>query len=226
MSNLLVMVPTRKRRNQVQRMVSTFLEATDDAEMLLIVDDDDDSYNGLTWEDPVRSTTIPRMNFVPKINRIALEQAAHYSALMYVGDDHIFCTPDWDKTMLDSLSTMGGTGFVYPDDKRRFDIPEILVISSDIVQALGWFALPAVSHYYIDNAWADIGNATGSLRFVPSVVIQHLHYSLYPGIDHDETYREAEKYGNHDLEAYKQLRSEGMKADIDKVKALLPWHQT
>src|SRR5208282_1707580 len=100
---------------------------------------------------------------------------------------------------------MGGSGFVYPDDKRRADIPEVVLISSDVVRELGHFAEPSMGHYCIDDTWAILGKRAQIMRYCPEVVIRHLHYSLDDTVEHDATYAEAEKkYGGADQEAFAQ----------------------
>ena len=50
--------------------------------------------------------------------------------------------PGWDKALIRAIVETGGTGFSYPWDGTREDIPEAVVVSSDIVAALGWMCLP------------------------------------------------------------------------------------
>jgi hypothetical protein len=46
--NILVMVPTRGRRAQCERLLESFRETTSDADLLFIIDDDDEeTYEGL-----------------------------------------------------------------------------------------------------------------------------------------------------------------------------------
>ena len=51
---------------------------------------------------------------------------------------------------------MGGTGFAYGEGSRWI-IPEAIVVSSDIVTALGWLANPRCGHYKIDDTWLELG---------------------------------------------------------------------
>ena len=142
-----------------------------------------------------------------KLNHAALACADAYDAMMNVGDDCVFRTPGWDEILLQALESMGGTGIVYPDDKRRTDVPELWCASSDVVTALGYFAMPGCAQYYVDNVWAELGKRAGLIRFVPAAVVEHLHYSVSAGTEHDEVYREPEnKWGAHDLQAYQEWR--------------------
>lgn len=208
--SLLVFTPTRGRRQRCEEMLESFREMTDHADLLFIVDEDDqDTYKDMNW-DGAESAVFGggKGTLSDIINHTAMGFADTYDVLMFVADDHLFCTPHWDTIMLDALREMGGTGFVYPDDKRRTDIPEIVMISSDIVRELGFFSEPAFGHFYIDNAWAELGKRLGLIRFLPQVVIEHRHYSTCPDVERDQTYREAEdKHGQADLAAFNHWRA-------------------
>jgi|SRR6185312_9667910 len=217
---LLVMVTTRGRRKQVERLLDSYRENTDAADVVFIMDpDDEDTYNGIDWGSALTSTLSPRGTNVEKLNRTAQAFWDDYDALMFVGNDHVFRTPHWDTIMLRKLESMGGTGMLYPDDKRRNDIPEIIMISSDIVKVMGQFAEASFSHYYIDNAWAETGKRSGLLRYVPEVVIEHHHYSVDPETEYDELYHYAEDwFGKSDLQAFHQWRAAVMPHQISLLR--------
>ena len=131
-SDLIVLLPTRGRRDNVIRCATSFSETSVRAQLLLITDDDDNSYDGLSYP----GVTIPRMTLSGKLNRVAMELADSFKALMFTADDHVFRTSSWDEVMMSKLDDMGGTGILYPDNSRRADVPECWMVSSDIVMAL------------------------------------------------------------------------------------------
>ena len=93
--------------------------------------------------------TGPRTGLAGWTNRIAVRRAGEYRYLASFGDDHVPRTPGWDAALIRAIEAMGGTGFAYPFDGTREDIPEAVVVSSDIVAALGWMCqpcLPALVH--------------------------------------------------------------------------------
>ena len=191
--------------------------------MLVITDADDTSYDGVTWPPGVRACVQERLPVLPKVNRQAMNAVARHKALFFVGDDCVFRTLGWDEIMLRELDAMGGTGILYPDDKRRTDIPEHYFVSADIIGALGWFSWPdpAMNMYYIDNIWADIGRRAGCLKLVPEAVIEHRHYSVCEDVPYDEIYQSGEAWGPGDAQAYQAWRRDRMTADVTTVKALL-----
>lgn len=220
-SDLLVMVPTRGRREQCERLLKSFTEtAQESTELLFIMDGDDEStYAGMDWGKASTAVISPRYSLTGKLNRTAAEWVDEFTALMFVGDDHVFRTPGWDEIMLDQLMEMGGSGMVYPNDMRRVDVPEIIMISSDVVKVMDYFALPSVKHYYIDNAWAELGKRSGLIRYCPGAVVEHLHYSVCKDTAVDATYTEAENaWGDSDLRAFHEWRGSGMPDEVARLR--------
>ena len=162
----------------------------------------------------------PRKSLAGWTNHVAGRHAGRYRCLASLGDDHVPRTPGWDALLLAAIDGMGGTGIAYPDDKRRADIPEAVVISSDIVAALGWMCEPSLQHFRVDDVWADLGNGAGCLRYVPGAVVEHMHYSVRPGVARDGTYADAEDRAPADHAAYERWRRERMAGDIETVKRL------
>lgn len=221
MRSLLVMVPTRNRREQAERLLKSFDASNPSGETVLmfITDEDDISYEDMDWGSATHAVLSPRDSLVGIFNKVALAHADDFDAIMTVGDDHLFTTPEWDKALMDALEDLGGTGWVYPDDKRRSGFPEIWAVSSDLVKFLGWFALPVVKHFYCDNAVNEIGRRTDLMRYVPSAVIEHLHYTVSPQTQRDSTYIEAEESaGAHDHAAFQSWRENHLAHVVSRVK--------
>lgn len=210
--SLAVFIPTRGRKERCEELLKSFQETTDNADLLFVIDEDDqETYEGMDWGRAECAVFAPKGTLSDIINHTAVSLADDYDALMFVADDHLFRTPHWDTIMLRELVSMGGTGFVYPDDKRRSDVPEIVMISSDIVKELGFFSEPSLGHFYIDNAWAELGKRLGLIRYVPEAVIEHRHYSICRDVEHDETYRRAEdNHGDADLAVFRQWRVQAL----------------
>ncbi len=218
MTDLCVMLPTRKRPEMARQCIDSFREtrASDDTDLILVIDDDDTSYEDFTDVDKVTAT---RGNLITAVNAAASVLAEHYDALFLAADDLVFVTPGWDTLMLGTLEGMGGTGIVFPDDKRRYDVPEHPLISADWVRELGHFAEPSLAHFYCDNAWAELGKRTGLIRFCPEAVIEHRHYSVCAETPHDETYREAEEaHGAADLQAFQEWQASRMPYEAARLR--------
>jgi hypothetical protein len=204
----------------VERLLESYDKNTDFAEMAFIIDpDDQETYEGIDWKDTIHGVLDPRGSLGEKLNHSADSLVEGYDALMFVADDHVFRTPGWDTILMKALKEMGGSGFVYPDDRRRNDIPETVLISSDVIKALGYFAPPTLKHYYQDNAWAELGKRSGLIKFVPEVVIEHLHYSVCAETQKDETYSYAEAtWGASDLQAFQEWRESRMPIEVSMLR--------
>jgi hypothetical protein len=217
--DLLVIVPTRGRRAQLDRFLAA-ADATRQAatDLLVVIDDDDTAtYEGLVLPSRAHAVTDPRVRLAPKLNRHAVPAARNYPVIGFLADDTVPVTPGWDRLLLAALAT---PGIAYPDDQRRDDVPEHPFISSAIITALGWFFEPSLRHFYADDVLADIGRGAGCLAYVPEAVVEHLHYQTRPGVARDATYTEAEAEGFRDQQAYQQWRASRMADDIATVRTL------
>ena len=224
--DLLIITPTRGRPDNLKRLLET-VHATARAATHVIAGVDDDDPELLAYHAVMDAhggegdllRVAPRMGLVAWTNAIAADYVDSYSYLASLGDDHVPRTKGWDAALIRAIEDMGGTGFAYPWDGVREDIPEAVVMSSGIVAALGWMCLPELSHWYPDNVWADLGRGAGCLRHCRAVWVEHAHpvTGKAPG---DKTYQESAVKIAEDKAAYQQWRAERMAADIAVVREL------
>ena len=156
-------------------------------------------------------------------NTLADIYSGAYRAYASFGDDHLPRTEGWDKVLLDAIASAGGTGIAYGDDLLMGqNLCTAPVVSADIVDALGWLALPAISHYCLDNALKDIGEGAGCLLYCPDVVTEHVHYANGKA-PVDATYADAGGFseGHPDWAAYQKWREQDMARDVATVRALI-----
>ena len=215
------MVPTRGRRAQCERLLESFTAtASPDTDLLFVLDPDDgDTYAGVDWGRAATAVLDPRDYLTGKLNKTAMAMADAYDVLMWLGDDCVPETPGWDALMLATLEELGGSGWVYPDDKRRSDVPEHWMVSSDVVQALGWFAPPHVQHFYCDNIIAELGKRAGLIRWCPEAVIRHEHYSVSKSARRDRVYSQTEKkFGASDLAAFQEWLGNQAKNEVSVLR--------
>lgn len=190
-----------------------------DTDLLVVADEDEeDDYAGLRPPERAGYTLLPRMHLGPKLNTVCVPEAERYRAVGFLADDCVPETPGWDALIAQALAA---PGIAYPQDHRRTDVPEHQFISSVIIAALGWFHEPSLRHYYTDDVWADLGNATGCLRFVSGASVRHEHYATAPRQARDRTYAEAEENGPADQAAYMTWRRDRLAADADTVRAAI-----
>jgi hypothetical protein len=117
----------------------------------------------------------PRLRLGPTLHKASAGFASRYPMLGFMGDDHRPRTPGWDAAYVEALTEMG-TGIVYGDDLLQGErIPTQVAMTSDIVEAMGGMAPGGLVHMYLDDLWKAVGERLGCLRYLPDVVVEHLH---------------------------------------------------
>lgn len=181
MPDLLVIVPSRGRPQNVARLLNAVHEtARIGTHVHVAVDEDDETlpqYRAVMDKAGAEGDVLetgPRKGLCAWTNEVAVRRTGEYPFLASFGDDMVPRTPGWDKALCRAIGDMGGTGFAYPWDGVREDIPEAVVMSSDIVAALGWMCLPGLAHWYPDNVWDALGRGAGCIRILRAVAVDHV----------------------------------------------------
>jgi len=189
---------------------------------MFVVDDDDPTCSEYEEQGFLNLIQPGPGNMVKALNNAALWAIEHMKPkyLGFIGDDHRFRTPGWDIAFATVLTERGG-GMVYGNDLNRpdGDIPTQILMSTEIVSALGWMGLPSCRHLYIDNAWRVIGDELKMLFYMPDVVIEHLH-PAFGRADWDEGHKRvntAEMY-DHDAQALRSWIESTAPDDVLRVK--------
>ena len=218
MTDLVLLVPSRGRPKNVTRLLEACAATCRAATVVHFGFDNDDPemLANLAAADGALFSVSQRMGLARWTNYLA---AAHVSdgAVCSIGDDMVPLTDGWDERL---LAACGTTGMAYPNDRRRDDIPECVVMTTDIVAALGWMCPPGLEHWYIDNAWSDLGRGAGCIAYLPDVVVEHRHPNVPGGDKPDRTYWDASPKMAADMAAYQRWRLKGMREDIGKVRVL------
>jgi hypothetical protein len=221
MTRMLVMVPSRERPANVARFAAAAQATiTGRTDVMFVFDDGDPELRPALrrtgrWDHEVRPRTVP--GAVAKLNACAMDHL-DYGVLMFADDDCIPRTRGWDQAITAAIEAQGGTGMAYPERGGRTDVPELVAISSDIVAALGWFAPPAITHYWCDGAWADLGSGAGCLRYVPEAVLEHMHHTFGKG-ERDHIYALGEQFFHADRAALEAWRRDGLQEALAAVRA-------
>jgi hypothetical protein len=216
-TDLAILVPSRGRPGNVARLTGACARTCRTRYVLHFgIDDDDPQLGGYDFG-LAAATTGPRTGLVGWTNRLA---AAHMDVpyLASLGDDMVPVTDGWDERLVTQVEHMGG-GFAYPEDHRRNDIPEAVVVSTPVIAALGWFMYPELHHWYPDNIWADLGRGAGCLAYLPDVLVEHRHPNVDPATPADATYHEAAGRFDADAAAYRRWRLRHMTRDTATVRA-------
>jgi hypothetical protein len=224
--DLLVITPSRERPRNIARLLDSIHETSGLKTHLHVAIDDDDpelaQYEyvfGKAGADGDVLEIGKRRGLAEWTNEIAVRRADEYPFLASFGDDHCPMTPVWDRSLISGIIRMGGVGLSYPWDGTREDIPEAVCLSSNIVKALGWFCLPELQHFYVDNVWADLGWGAGCIRHLRAISVDHIHPATGKASS-DKTYSDSNKKIPADREAYFSWRRTRMADDIAKIRAL------
>jgi hypothetical protein len=180
---LAVIVPTRGRPQNAVRLQQAFADTESlNTALIFVVDADDPELPGY-WEAAgdrrIRHLTVHDgeggTGMVAALNWAAGRLAGEYTALGFMGDDHLPRTPRWDAHVLGALNS-SEPRIVYGDDLLQGEaLPTAAFMPSRLVRVLGFMAPPTLRHLYADNFWLELGQSLGTLRYLPDVVIEHVH---------------------------------------------------
>jgi len=239
---LLIIVPTRSRPENVAKVVQAWEDTgafEDGAELCFAVDRDDPKYGEYRETDAYRhvrpgvAVTLhtewrPMVHKLNTASRWMLLNRPNQFAIGFAGDDHLPRTRGWAGRYINALAEMG-TGIVSsPDGYRPDELPTQWAMTADIVRALGRMVPADVEHLYCDNAVWELGLAAGCYRYLPDVLIEHMHPlagkakqdSQYTRVNHQSQYL-------RDQAAYRSWLEmpAGLGADKLKVRELMNGHR-
>lgn len=235
MAELTILVPSRGRPHNVKPMHDSFKETgafEDQADLLLLLDADDPtlpSYEQEVRELPtygfdgsVSMMILPRwLPMVHKLDNSALACASFSDTpLGFMGDDHRPRTDGWVKAYLKVLAE-GPAIVSCPDGFRRDNLPTHWVMSSSIVRTLSRMVPAPVEHLYCDNAVRDLALGAGIYRWLPNVLVEHMH-PLAGKAPVDQGYATVNSQARYlqDAAGYGQWLNTQLSTDVGKVRAL------
>lgn len=226
-ADLVVIVPSHGRPEAAAALARVFEETcTADTFLCFAVDEDDPArigYEGVG--DGVRTGVLftRSRTMVEALNLAAggYAMSGEPYAIGFMGDDHRPRVVGWDQSYLDELHKLG-TGIVYGNDLWQGELlPTQCAMTTDIVWALGFMAPPTLRHMYVDNFWRDLGQATGCLRYLPNVVVEHVHpYAGKAELDEGYERVNAPDVYSADERAYREFQAGEMPAAVTAVRQL------
>lgn len=219
--SILTLVPSRGRPERAATMAASYhsTAVSPDTGLLFLVDPDDPRLADYKRE--VNHLVLPeRLGYTGSLNHAARIVWDERTVLGAFGDDVIFRTNGWDNLVTETLAT---PGIAYGDDLiHGKNHPSAVFMSSAIAKGLGWLALPATSHQWADDGWKILGQRSGLLRFMPDVVVEHMH----PGVgkaEWDETYESVfrQERAAQDFAGFGAWRDHWLECDLGKVSFVL-----
>jgi hypothetical protein len=216
--NILTIVPSRGRPDAVAELIEDFNATTAISNLVIAVDDDDTSE--YVVPEKVILEVNPRMRMNGTLNFIADKYCYDYDYLVFMGDDHRPRTQDWDLKLAEAIKDIKH-GIAYGNDLLQGEnLPTAVMQDSSITRTLGYFSPPKQRHLFLDNFWKDLGTELGTLRYVPEVILEHLH-PFAGKSEWDERYVEVndKQMYIYDQMMYQEYRITRWKEDLAKLRA-------
>lgn len=226
-SDALWIVPTRSRPQNIAPMIEAWSNSRVYAHLKFVIDQDDPKYDQYIeelkgtpdWVSFMDITT--HLMLVPKLNRMANLYCQEYEFIGFMGDDHRPKTPIWDGLMSAELRRRG-FGMAYANDLfQKENLPTSVLMTANIIRALGYMAPPTLEHLYCDNFWKAMGQATEALVYMDHIVIehQHPHVGRYPSDEQYDWVNSNRQY-DKDGHAWETYQRKGFGFDHAKLMAV------
>lgn len=216
MTEMLVIVPSRNRPENIRRLLSNW---PDDVDLLVAVDDDDPKLAEYQ-ELPVETRVGPRLRLGPTLNEAALEEYEYYNYIGFMGDDHLPRTEGWQYRIQNELERLQ-VGFVYGNDLFQGEkLPTAVFMTTNVVEILQCMCPTVLTHMYLDDAWLAWGKGIDRITYMPDVIIEHIHPAANK-VALDSGYQEADSFMTEDRENWEKYISRGqLEEDIQKLERL------
>lgn len=205
-NDLVILVPTYGRPEKALEFAVNFENTKESSQTkLVMVYDQEDHYLPEYLSLGLEHYISPTRGMVPALNYGA-KQTLDYRqpfGIGFMGDDHFPRTSGWDVAYTDALWEMS-TGMVYGNDLLQGgNLPTQIAMTANIPRRLQFFAYPRFKHLWVDNSWLALGKAIDRIKYLPDVIIEHMH----PGagkVENDENYTRvnASSIIDHDTRVY------------------------
>jgi hypothetical protein len=221
-----VVVPSRGRPKNAARLAQAFIDTQTEADLYFIIDNDDPKWNEYAKNEnikclPADNKTGGCANSLNTGAVYLLDFAKFplYNYFVFMGDDHLPRTQNWDKAFIQALGI--NTGIVYGNDLLQGEnLPTAFGMSRDVVMELQGMTFPGCIHLFFDNFVKQLGIDLNYLKYLPDVIIEHLH-PVAGKAEMDEGYARVNqpKWYEEDLLALqKYLRSQEYADLVTKLK--------
>lgn len=200
-----ILCPTRKRPKNLIRFMESILATriSREIEVLIYVDEDDvdtaNAFETLPASDDLDTFIVagPRLALFDAYN--LLSRASRGGIVHLAADDLVYRTGGWDEAVRGSfLGVADRTALVYGRDGNQDErLATHPFLSRRWIDALG-YAVPTQFPGVGGDVWLhDLARRIGRSVYLPSVFIEHLHWS-FGKAEKDATYRDVDgRSGGH-----------------------------
>lgn len=217
----LVIMATRDRPHNAIRAFDQLRQVSVESDFLMIINADQvDLYPTIPG---VELAVVPNgLGANGKANHILEGYWDDYKTITGIDDDCMVTTQGWDAILAEPIKARG-YGLSYGDDLIQGEnLPTKVMISTNILKTLGFWAPPSLFHLYCDNFWKSLGQALDALDYFPGVKMEHWHH-LNGKAPIDDLYRStyAHEAISRDTAAWRAYMTNDFNADVEKIKASL-----
>lgn len=159
-------------------------------ECLVYLDEDDPHLAAYEKINGIKVTVGPRISISEAWNLIAAKASG--SILMLCADDLLFRTEGWDKLIAQEFEkVLDRIVLVYGRDGYQDEaLATHPFLHRNWMKTVGYFVPPYFTASYDDTWLNDVADMIGRKRFVPEVLIEHMHPAAGKALS-DQTYDEA-----------------------------------
>lgn len=221
-----VVVPSRGRPENAERLAQAFKDTNTEADLYIVIDNDDPKWNEYAKSENYKK--LPADNKTGGCAKSLNTGAVYllditkfplYDYFVFMGDDHLPRTENWDKAFIQALKS--DTGIVYGNDLLQGEnLPTAFGMSRNLVNELRGMTFPGCVHLFFDNFVKQLGIDLGNLIYLPEVIIEHLH-PVAGKAEMDEGYARVNQpkwYENDLLTLQKYVRSQEYADLVTKFK--------
>ena len=233
---IVVIIPTKARAAGFRRFANSWMKTTEGLSHVVVgLDEGDTDYDRLKERYPFTWEHVSPKPFLHILNELALKYADQYDYVAFMEDDCVYLSTNWESTFIRGLESLGENGIVWGNDGLNEDrLVGLPVMSTSIVRRLGFMAPSELKCLYADNYWIDLGQATGTMRYYPDVLIRHDHYSttfIYRlwrklkrfhrlPMPRDAISAVVDLTGNEDADVYERYLATALHAALDLARAV------
>lgn len=229
-----MIVPTRRRPQNIPPLVEAFDATTTwpQTHVEVVIDGDPDAVEyeralarwiGTPstfdlWNFSLRRGMCATLNHVSQMGHSLGRSPGNPPTIIgFMGDDHRPRTVGWDRRIIEAMPPLG---VVYTDDGFQGEnLPTSVFMDAELVRRLGWMVPPGIGHLFCDNAWKALGEALGTLVYLPDVLIEHMHPHAGKA-EMDAGYAEVNsaRQWEADEQAFRAWLAGGLPADVARVR--------
>lgn len=217
----IVIVPSRGRPHNVERCFTHLKQVSHISDFIMVINEDQkDLYPKI---DDVKTIIVPAhlpTSNAQKLNYIVDEKLyLGYETLSFIDDDCIVTTDGWDLYLALPLKAKG-YGVAWGNDTiQNGRVPTKGMITTNILDSLGYLCPPQIIHLFTDDFLARLGQELNSAHYAPDVMMEHHHW-LNKKAPMDETYQESasREVWDHDEEVFTEFMTGRFHDDLEKLK--------